>query len=150
MNLVLRRFANTEDGVFGKLYLPGLATMYTVEEDWRDNQRRVSCIPAGVYELVRTVYHKHGYETFEITRVDGRSRCLIHPANTEEDVEGCVGLGLRMGELAVNDEDLPGHPRMIKRAVLDSQAAFKRFMLYMTGINSAVLTVEWAPGVLND
>ena len=147
MKLVLRRFWNTPDGVFGKLYLPGHPFLYTMEEDWRGNQRRVSCIPAGSYELVRTIYHKHGYETFEVTGVPDRTRILIHPANTEEDVEGCIGLGLRVGELPVPDEDQANHPVLIKRAVLDSQAAFKRFMYYLQGIKSIPLDVEWQPGL---
>ena len=115
-----------------------------MEEDWRDNERRVSSIPAGTYKMVRYRSPKRGYDVFMLVGVPGRTAIEIHPANTEEDVEGCIGLGLRYGVLTVKDEDQPGHPEVTKRAVLDSQLAFRRFMYWMTGINEAEITVEWA------
>lgn len=114
-----------------------------MEDDWKSNQPNESCIPAGTYLLVRTVYHKHGYETFEVTGVQGRQRILIHPANTEEDVQGCIGLGMRRGMLMVRDEDTPGHPLVNKRAVVASREAFQRFMAEMRAVDEAQLTIEW-------
>lgn len=127
MTLTLQRTSYTADGVFGELRLPGY-TLQTVEDDWKDNQKGESCIPPGTYVLKRTIYHKHGYETFEVTNVPGRERILIHPANTEEDVEGCIGVGLRRGSLWVRDEDDPAHPLVSKRAVVNSKQAFQLFM----------------------
>lgn len=144
MQLTLRRTADTADGVFGKMFVPGHGTLVTMEEDWRDNERSVSSIPAGTYKIRRYHSPKRGYDVFVLCDVPGRSTIEIHPANTEEDVEGCIGVGLRYGVLNVHDEDDPAHPVVVKRAVLDSQAAFKRFMLWMTGINEAELKVEWA------
>lgn len=143
MQLILRREENTDDGVFGRLFLPGVPPLFTVEDDWKDNTRRESSIPAGVYSLHRTMYHKHGYETFEVCNVPGRSRILIHPANTENDVEGCIGVGLRRGSLLVPDEDNPAHPMVSKRAVVDSQEAFRRFMREMLGFDTASLEIVW-------
>lgn len=148
--VVLRRFANTEDGVFGKMYLPNLPVLYTMEEDWKENQPNISCIPAGVYELRRIFSPKHQCEVFQVMNVPGRNMIEIHIANTEEDVEGCIGIGLYPCEIKRADEDQTGHPQRFKRAVCQSRAAFNRFMKYMTGRNTARLTVEWAPGVLHD
>jgi hypothetical protein len=149
--LTLIRTENTEDGVFGQLYLlPGssdTADFHTVEEDWRGNQRRVSCIPAGVYTIRRAIYHKHDYPTFEVMNVPGRTRILFHPANTEEDVEGCIGLGLTRGHLEVPDEDRGEYLIVQKRAVLQSRQGFRRFMFLMEGLDKAELTVKWADGV---
>ena len=145
--LLLKRTENTTDGVFGELYGVSPSPLYTAEEDWKGNQRRVSSIPAGVYVIRRTIFRKYGYPTFEITDVPGRTRILAHPANTEEDVEGCIGLGLERGYLNVPDEDTPGRPMTRKRAVLQSKKAFDRFMEYMDGVDEATLTVEWAEGV---
>lgn len=156
MHLLLRRTENTPDGVFGQLFGDAQHTepdnltspvLYTMEDDWKNNQRRESSIPAGTYTIRRTVFQRHGYETFEITNVPGRDRILLHTANSEEDVEGCVGLGLRRGYLDVPDEDATGHPVTHKRAVLESKAAFTRFMQFMSGVQEATLTVEWADGV---
>lgn len=144
MKLTLRRNPPTSDGVFGKLHVPGHGALVTLEEDWHDNQRRVSSIPAGTYTLRRYRSPKRGYDVFMLVGVPGRSAIEIHSGNTEEDTEGCILLGLRYGVLSVRDEDQPGGPEGLKRAVLDSQRAFKRFMHWMAGINEAEITVEWA------
>jgi hypothetical protein len=146
MNLSLLRTENTSDGVFG-LLKAGTYTFVTVEDDWKDNAKGQSCIPAGTYRLRRTVFHKHGYEAFEVTGVPGRTRILIHPANTEEDIEGCIGVGLRRGHLQVRDEDDPAHPLVTKRAVVASQEAFRRFMQEMAHIDEAELLIEWGVGL---
>lgn len=128
-----------EDGTFGVLLIGSLA-FYTVEEDRRGNQRRVSCIPPGTYRCRRTIYYRHGYETFEVTDVPGRSRILIHPANTEEDVEGCIGVGLRNRvPFTLVDEDTG--IRRTKLGVGDSQPAFRRLMDHLVGIDEFELTI---------
>lgn len=145
--LLLTRSENTPDGVFGQILLEGGLRLVTMEDDWKQNARRESCIPAGTYQLQRTIYHRHGYETFEVTGVPNRTRILIHPANTEEDVEGCIGVGLRRGTLVVPDEDHPAHPLVEKRAVVASREAFRRFMEAMKDTDSETLRVEWAPEI---
>lgn len=145
--LQLLRTENSEDGVFGVLTIGSELTLHTMEDDWKENARRKSCIPAGTYRLRRTMYHKHGYETFEVSGVPDRSRILIHPANTEEDVEGCIGVGLRRGTLTVPDEDTPGHPPKAKRAIVSSRQAFDLFMRIMQGADEADLVITWAPGL---
>jgi hypothetical protein len=152
--LTLRRDELGPDGIFGTLHVPwqgaGLRdalVLQTMEDDWRFNRRRVSAIPAGLYLLRRTIFHRHNLETFEVTGVPNRDRILIHPGNTEEDVEGCIGLGLRRGPLWVHDEDDPAHPRVEKRAVLDSKPAFAKFMEWMRAVDAAPLHLEWMPGL---
>ena len=85
--VVLERWANTPFGVFGTLRVDG-KTWYTLEDDWRDNERNVSCIPAGSYRL-RKVLHRGTLPTYEIYPVTDRTHIHIHPGNTEEDVQGC-------------------------------------------------------------
>lgn len=142
--LTLHRTERTADGTFGTLEVPGTLTVHTMEDDWRDNAPRESCIPAGTYTMRRTIYHKTGVETFEVVGVPGRSRILIHPANTEEDVEGCIGVGLRRGRLWVADEDAPGHPLTLKHAVVASQDAFRRLMSVLSGVDEASLSITEA------
>ena len=146
MELILLRTENTPDGVFGLLTV-GHAQLQTVEDDWRDNQPGESCIPAGRYPLLRTIYHKGGYETFWITDVPGRERILIHRANTEEDVKGCVGVGMRRGTLWVHDEDDPTHPLVEKRAVVASREAHALFMKEMAHVDTAEIVIQWAHGL---
>jgi hypothetical protein len=146
MKLILRRdpIGTSPDGTFGKLYLPGSDPLYTCEDDWRDNAKGKSCIPAGTYVLKRTIHHKHGIPTFEVTGVPNRSRILIHSGNTEEDVEGCILVGLSRGRKLVKDEDHPERPLVKKEAVLESRLAFRRFMVQMAAVDEATLTIEWS------
>lgn len=151
MYLKLTRTKQIPDGVFGNLsVVSGEVQLVTVEDDWRDNQPRISCIPDGIYKLQRTIYYKHGYETFEVTGVPGRSRILIHPANTEEDLEGCIGVGLRMGRLLVKKDEDTGEPNVMKTAVVGSREAFNRFMASMLHVDEATLNISWAEGLPYD
>lgn len=115
-----------------------------MEDDERGNLRGVSCIPVGTYRIRRYYSPKRRYEVFMLVDVPGREAIEIHIANTEEDVEGCIGLGTRYGTLQVHDEDAPGQPLVSKLAVLQSKWAFGLFMQWMEGINEAVLEVSWA------
>lgn len=139
----LKRVAQSPDGTYGRLEGHGL-DLCTAEEEWRDNERNESRIPAGRYLCVRTTYWKYGYETFEITGVPGRDRILFHPGNTEEDSDGCVLPGLDFGAVEVIDEET-GEKRL-KLGVLESKAAFKKFMQHFEGANEFPLEVvdpEW-------
>lgn len=152
MNALLQRIADTPFGVFGYLDLRAAdgapqGRFCTGEDDWLDNRSQVSCIPAGLYVCRRTVHHKTGEPTFEITGVPGRSRILIHPGNTEEDVMGCVMVGTDFGCRTVPDEDAPGQPARLKWGVSGSRVAFERFMAKLAGIQQFDLQVVWAePG----
>lgn len=112
----------------------------TIEEDDRDNRPNISSIPTGAYVCERTMYNRGGYETFEVTGVPDRSEIKFHVANTEEDVQGCIGLGLRLGVLEEDDEDL--NVRRHKLAVLSSRDAFNQFMRFFDGVDRWVLVVE--------
>jgi hypothetical protein len=146
------RNADTVFGVFG--YLDILADdgkrvlrLCTAEDDWLDNAVGQSAIPAGRYRCKRTVWHKTNTPTYEITGVPGRSRILFHWGNTEEDVEGCVMLGLAFGALDVPDEDAPDKARKTKWGIKGgtSRAAFDQFMATIAGVEAFTLDVMWAP-----
>ncbi|HET7674771.1 MAG TPA: DUF5675 family protein [Gammaproteobacteria bacterium] len=93
----------------GRLHANGLHTLYTVEDPWNDNARGNSCVPDGVYDLVphSTDAHPHTWALLNPSLgiyhqpgdkppgVFGRWACLLHPANDEDDIEGCIGPGLR-------------------------------------------------------
>lgn len=151
MRLTLLRKERLADGVFGELLVTGERQdhlqLQTVEDDWRDNAPRISCIPTGLYVLQRTIYRKHGYETFEVMGVPGRSRILIHPANTEEDLEGCIGVGLDRGKVRVVRDEDTGEMNRLKEAVTSSRPAFHAFMKYMAGVDDAEMEVLWIGGL---
>lgn len=79
----------------------------TVEKPWKNNEPYVSCIPEGVYELVKHSSEKYG-ETYAMIggtvsqyEEEGYERfaCLLHGGNREKDVVGCIAVGSRLGML---------------------------------------------------
>lgn len=114
--LTLQRFAShTTQGTFGSLTWNN-QSLFTVEQPWRDNQVKVSCIPAGTYTCNWVVSPKFGL-TLMVMDVPGRSHILFHVANKASELQGCVGLGLQLG--AIGNE----------WAVLNSRVAVSRFLL---------------------
>lgn len=74
----------------GKLYFGGKQICHTIELPWRVNQRFVSCIPEGKYELGKRFSGRFGWH-IEIRDVPGRNLILFHPANhAEEELKGCI------------------------------------------------------------
>lgn len=153
MRVLLLRFADTPFGVFGRLIIEreGAPTvrLWTLEDDWLDNKAGESAIPAGRYKCVESVWHGGGeVPTFEITGVPGgRSRILFHYGNTEEDVKGCVVVGLDLAALTVGDEDAPGAPKRSKWGIVESRAAFAEFRRALAGVKEFEFEVVWAqPG----
>lgn len=152
MKAILHRFADTPFGVFGVLDLldqtgKRVLRLPTAEDDWLDNKKEVSCIPAASYICKRDVWHKKAIPAFQITGVPGRDRILIHFGNTEEDVKGCVIVGMRHGALEVADEDAPGSPKVQKWGVLESRPAFDKLMAALEKTDTFDLDIRWAePG----
>lgn len=133
----LTRFdsSSNRDGTLGRF-----EEWATIEDDWKGNRLHVSAIPTGEYICRRAMYNKGGYETFEVTGVPNRSKILFHRANTEEDVEGCIGIASYFGVLKVLDEDT-GIMRY-KLAGLGSRDAFKAFMQFFEGVKTWKLIVK--------
>lgn len=140
----LERVSESDDFTMGRFNGHGFK-LRTLEEEWRDNEVGESRIPAGTYTCKRSVYRRYGYETFEITGVEGRTRILFHSGNTEEDTQGCVLLGVGVGRLLVTDEETG--ERRYKLGVILSRVAFKRFMAHFEGVDEFELEItdpEWS------
>ena len=95
----LLRYAYFSDRTLGRLHYE-THTFWTIERPWLNNERNVSCIPKGHYQMVRVDSPKFGPDMWEII-VPDRSHILFHIANTASDILGCVGLGMGLyGNLA--------------------------------------------------
>ena len=92
---VLYRIQETKAGMRGEFQIDGLIACHTLEEPWRDNQSRISCIPPGNY-ICKKHNGTHFKDVWEITGVPGRQAILIHSGNTLDDTEGCVLVGLNI------------------------------------------------------
>lgn len=73
----------------------------TLELPYRDNERNISCIPEGHYDVVPRTSKKYGNH-LHVTGVEGRSLILIHygnyvgspnPRTGLPDVRGCILVG---------------------------------------------------------
>ena len=97
------------EGATRSVWQIGRHTFYGIEQPWRDNVPYKSCFPAGVYSLIPWSSPRHG-ECFAFIggsvslKQDDlappaitRFLCLVHVANYADDVEGCFGLGMRIG-----------------------------------------------------
>jgi hypothetical protein len=70
----------------------GVPFALTLERPWLNNERRVSCIPAGTYRCIRHTAPKFG-NTYWIQDVPGRSEILFHKGAIAAHSAGCVLVG---------------------------------------------------------
>ena len=96
INLLIIRDTFTENSTIGKLFINGEEFCDTLELAWRDNQRSVSCIPAGEYKARIRLPRESAtrdYIHLLIEDVPDRSYILFHRGNTAKDSRGCVLVG---------------------------------------------------------
>lgn len=82
----------------GTLTCPGVPgtdalACVTLEPPWKNNQPKVSCIPAGVYEVVITLSPRFGRPMPHLLNVPNRTEIECHYGNTVSDTEGCILVG---------------------------------------------------------
>lgn len=123
---VLQRVCATPHGVVGQLKLGG-RVWWTIE---RERDGEFPAIPAGTYPLKLDQYHAGGYAAYEVQDVPDRSRILIHAANRETDLRGCIAPGLTLGVLEG------------RLAVLASRKALDQFMLEMAGEDGELVVLD--------
>ena len=96
VNLLIIRDTFTENSTLGKLYLNGESFCDTLELPYRDNQRSISCIPAGQYK-VRLRYAEESasrkYTHLLVQDVPNRSYILFHRGNKPSHTRGCILVG---------------------------------------------------------
>lgn len=137
LHVVIQRDHSTDAGTFGVLTLPSGWRCQTLELPWRNNVRRMSCIPAGVYRAIDHVSPRFG-RTYWLQDVPGRSEILIHAGNLagdttkgyRSDVAGCILVGATRGHLQ-------GQP-----AVLSSKLALNALLKNLAGNPAIMLDVR--------
>ena len=91
MVIVLQR-TYFPDGTNGKLECEGKFICYTIELPWKENEKRVSCIPEGKY-FIKKRYSNKFQRHLEVLDVKNRSLILFHPANNAlQELNGCIAL----------------------------------------------------------
>lgn len=89
--LTMIRFEKGSRGTNALLVANDTHLCHTIERPWLNNQRRISCVPVGVYLLTIRHSKKFGKHLL-LNGVQGRDLILIHPANDAmRDLNGCIG-----------------------------------------------------------
>lgn len=69
-----------------------LYSFNSLELPFEDNKKQISCIPAGIYKVVKRNSEKSGRH-FEIKDVEDRSLILMHVGNYHNQTKGCILVG---------------------------------------------------------
>lgn len=126
--LFLRRIGSSI-GTFGTLLEDDIPIIVILEPPDKNNEKNISCIPEGSYICKRVKSKTYGI-TFQIMKVDNRTKIRFHWGNWIKNTKGCplTGEGFRK---------LSGKP-----AVTYSKRAFKAFMDHLKGVDIFALTVQ--------
>lgn len=122
----LKTVAVLDEGCFSVLLWNGRPFAVTLERTFEG--RRV-VIPTGQWLCTRTVFQKHGYETFEI-HIPGHTRVLFHIGNKEDDSLACVLVGEFFAVFGAVD------------GIGDSARGFAEFMQRTEGLSQFYLNVS--------
>ena len=72
----------------------------TMELPWMKNERMISCVPEGLYNVIKQSATKYRpYNFFRFTHVPGRDGILIHKITYVKDLKGCIGVGKELRDL---------------------------------------------------
>ncbi|WP_435354277.1 DUF5675 family protein [Emticicia sp. SJ17W-69] len=89
MELILKR-TYFQDGTNGEIFLDQEKICCTIELPWRNNEKRISCIPEGRYQLKKRYSQKLKFHIL-LNDVTERDLILIHPANEAlKELKGCI------------------------------------------------------------
>lgn len=84
----LKRLLQNKYQTQGELWYEEKRLAYILENPWLNNQKDVSCIPAGHY-IMRHFESPNFSLCFDIPNVPGRSLIRMHAGNTYKDTRGC-------------------------------------------------------------
>ena len=109
INLLLIRDTFTEESTIGRLFINGELFCDTLENPWKDNQRNISCIPDGEYNVRLRLPRESAsrdYIHLLVKNVPQRDWILFHRGNTAKDTSGCILVGQGSKHNAVQNSRL--------------------------------------------
>jgi len=96
VNLLLEREIFTDKSISGRLYLNEEYVCDTLENPYINNERNISCIPEGNYNVRLRLARESAtrdYLHLLVQEVPNRSYILFHRGNKPEDTLGCILVG---------------------------------------------------------
>lgn len=102
-SLLIERYSHGPKQTIGRAFVLdeekfSLYDCYTLELPWKENERNISCIPDGEYQVEKRYSRKFGWH-FHITDVEDRKWILIHAGNFYTDIRGCMLVGKDLKEI---------------------------------------------------
>ncbi len=94
-----------KDGTYGVFFFDDkdksgkVVSLASLELPWLDNQRMISCIPEGTYQVKKTWSPAFKKNMWLVQDVPNRSGIRIHSANFVSQLLGCVSLGLSIEDI---------------------------------------------------
>ena len=96
VNLLIIRDRFTDVSTIGRLFVNGEYFCYTLELPYRNNQRSISCIPAGNYKVRLRLARESAtrdYLHMIVEDVPNRTYILFHRGNKASHTRGCILVG---------------------------------------------------------
>ena len=109
VNLLIIRDTFTKESTIGKLYINGESFCDTLENPYINNERNISCIPEGQYNVRLRLARESAsrdYLHLLVQDVPNRDWILFHRGNTAKDTSGCILVGNGREHNAVNNSRL--------------------------------------------
>ena len=109
INLLIIRDTFSDKSTIGKLFINGELFCDTLENPYINNERNISCIPAGQYKVRLRLARESAtrdYLHLLVQDVPDRSYILFHRGNTAKDTRGCILVGQSREQDRVNNSRL--------------------------------------------
>lgn len=128
--VIITRTKYTDKETFGNLVAHRNGKLFrclTLELPWKNNKKKVSCIPRGFYTGTLTYWPAKKRSNYLLSPVPERDGIFMHFGNyayrptSKPDIEGCILLGSSYGDL--NDDNVD--EILNTKATVD---AFQKFM----------------------
>jgi hypothetical protein len=140
MKIVVERFLFEKDCTVGRLYIDGVMQCFTIEDEIRVVKiKGETAIPYGVYEVGTRYSPKFsptfGHEMLWVKNVPGFQYILIHWGNTDDDTDGCLLVGNKIG--IINNQT----------AVLNSKSTYLKIYKIISDYleTGGKVTIEYIP-----
>lgn len=104
MKLLLHRQTFSDKSSVGTLYVNGLKECHTLEdrdrhlEDGGEKVYGETAIPRGIYKVIVTYSNRFKKPMPLLVDVTGFEGIRIHPGNTDQNTEGCILVGVGVGQ----------------------------------------------------
>lgn len=145
MKICIERTLTDKNQTTGKLYVykPNGELIFhslTMELPWKENRRRVSCIPAGTYPAFLHKSPKFG-DSLWVKNVPDRSEILIHKGNYNRDTLGCILPGKDLVDIdGDGNKDVTSSSKTMK-------VLLNAIKEHLTEKEPIFVSIEWKPEI---